>query len=249
MPALLDSLWQRPDIKLCVHCGVGHPDGIKIEQRANNFDYVRLDNQSAAPADGKCDPAGPATLETCINLPMVLRRLQQRFGTASGGPDDITITASTDAGRYLCEFTYYYSLHLFRAPVVFVHVPPFSATFTMELLRSRLVGILEAVQEVIAAPLPGLLRPKVPCPPRLAALLSLSAHLSICRFMCLSICLSVSLSLSVGLSCPFVFLLLLPPSLTIAPTVTLHQTTAARLLFLSRSLFVCPGHPLTGRWA
>lgn len=47
---LVPSLWQRfPNVKLCIHCGVGQPETIKIEELARNSCYEKSDNTSQAP--------------------------------------------------------------------------------------------------------------------------------------------------------------------------------------------------------
>ena len=52
---------------------------------------------------------------------------------------------SEDAGRYLCDFIYYKSLHMNKCPVVFVHVPPLNEPYSGEELGHALRDILEAL--------------------------------------------------------------------------------------------------------
>ena len=48
-----------------------------------------------------------------------------------GGASAPRVSISTDAGLYLCEFTYYRSMHA-QVPAVFVHVPPTSESYDAE---------------------------------------------------------------------------------------------------------------------
>ena len=53
-----------------------------------------------------------------MDIPSVLAKVQ----AAEPGSN---VTASSDAGLYLCEYTYYFSLHSNPAPTLFIHIPPF----------------------------------------------------------------------------------------------------------------------------
>lgn len=126
-----------------------------MEQRAANREYTRLDNLKCAPLDGQCVAGAPEVLETPINLNLVLARVHDRLG----GTEHVSL--SEVAGRYLCEFTYFHSLQRFAAPVLFVHVPPYTDAAPHAVLRERLMTILECVQEQVATPAAGLLVPRV----------------------------------------------------------------------------------------
>eukprot|EP00047_Mylnosiga_fluctuans_P021166 m.101305 g.101305 ORF g.101305 m.101305 type:complete len:350 (-) comp8784_c0_seq5:132-1181(-) len=155
IPGLLDGLWKWPGVVLCVHCGVGLEGSIRIERYAHNGTYTRLDNLQAAPQSGKCVDALGAdlTLTSSVNVQKLVAEL----------PEADQIRVSEDAGHYLCEFTYFYSLHLHIAPTIFVHVPPLdnAAGNTLESLRARVVRIIDTAMRVIADKKPGLLRPQV----------------------------------------------------------------------------------------
>lgn len=152
VPSILASLWKKYDVKLCVHCGVGLTGPVRIEKRAHNFSYERLDNKKSAPFDGACVQGAARVLETSVNIKMLIESLPET---------PIDIVESTDAGRYLCEFTYFFSLHLFRAPVLFVHVPPFSEEVTLDSLSKCISAVLLGAQSTLSLRLPGLLRPQV----------------------------------------------------------------------------------------
>jgi hypothetical protein len=51
--------------------------------------------------------------------------------------------------RYLCEYTYYRSMHVLGVPAIFVHVPPVDSPYDMaELLTAMKHVIARAVEEV-----------------------------------------------------------------------------------------------------
>lgn len=70
--------------------------------------------------------------------------------------DWTNVEISQDAGRYLCEFIFYRSLYectlrKLDTPVLFIHVPPPSPTYTKEQIRETLQCLVHGlcVQSVI----------------------------------------------------------------------------------------------------
>ena len=160
---LLPQLWAgHTDAALCIHCGVGAPGAVKLETRARNGPYVRLDNAAAAPSDATCCAGAAAQITTTLDV--------QRILDAALAADAGThIAASSDAGLFLCEFAYFGSLALGRAPVLFVHVPPLGSPYSLDALRLIVHRIIAAAVAQIRPPAPP--RPKVPVPdhaPRLS---------------------------------------------------------------------------------
>lgn len=47
--------------------------------------------------------------------------------------------------RYLCEYTYYKSLHVNKGKTVFVHVPPLEKPYTAEELTEGLAEIIKCL--------------------------------------------------------------------------------------------------------
>ncbi|KAJ2814774.1 hypothetical protein FBU31_007170 [Coemansia sp. 'formosensis'] len=114
---------------LVIHCGAGLDGKLEIEQLAHRTGYIKPGN------DGEGDvPVGnrvpnystPDELWTSVDVDGLIDTLAAK-GWAH-------VEASQDAGRYLCEFTYYTSLaeaqtmypdRQLRPPkTLFVHVPP-----------------------------------------------------------------------------------------------------------------------------
>ena len=57
----------------------------------------------------RCVSGGPHCIETTFDLKKVLEKVSAR-------QTDVQFAVSTDAGRYLCDFVYYTSLHADCAP-------------------------------------------------------------------------------------------------------------------------------------
>lgn len=144
-PVAALKLWDsRNDVLLCIHCGVGLPGKIRLEMRAHNTRYVRLDNNNTFPPTRTCVAGAPDYLDTRVNLEAVLEELRGRL------PDsDELVELSINAGRFLCEFTYFFSMQLGRAPVLFVHVPPLSESVSLADLVVRLRTIIGSTLAVL----------------------------------------------------------------------------------------------------
>ena len=66
-------------------------------------------------------------------------------------PDSLAklVTSSADAGRYLCDFVYFKSLHSSKGRALFVHVPDLDRPYSKEQLASSLVTILKLLLKQI----------------------------------------------------------------------------------------------------
>jgi pyroglutamyl-peptidase len=108
----------RPDA--IVHCGVASSaSGFRIETRAVNEASQAADCDGCLPGGRYVRRGGPPVLASTLPTGPIFRRLRQ-----AGVP----VSLSRDAGRYLCNATFYNSLLLARSlpqrPLVgFVHIP------------------------------------------------------------------------------------------------------------------------------
>jgi pyroglutamyl-peptidase len=59
----------------------------------------------------------------------------------------VDLNVSEDAGRYLCDFTYYLSLSLHQGPVAFVHVPELDKQYSCAELAAALHLIILSMIE------------------------------------------------------------------------------------------------------
>jgi len=106
-----------------IHLGVAADSRkIRLECRGVNVADFRLPDVRGCRASGEpvVDGAVPM-LYTSLRLPEIMGELRDC---------GVDCEISTDAGRYLCNYIYFSSLHGARPdgiPVLFVHVPPFEA--------------------------------------------------------------------------------------------------------------------------
>ena len=87
-----------------------------------------------------CVPDGVDYLQTEFDVPKIVEKV-------SGRQKDVDFVISFDAGRYLCDFIYYTSLHLNMTPVLFVHVTNLENPYTVHQLAKALKNIIEVILE------------------------------------------------------------------------------------------------------
>ncbi|XP_075466939.1 pyroglutamyl-peptidase 1 isoform X2 [Ascaphus truei] len=115
---------------------------VTLEKCGHNVGYKGLDNCQFCPDTQCCVEGGPECLDSIIDMDVVCKRV-----TAAGL--DVLFTVSTDAGRYLCDFTYYTSLHQSRGKSVFIHVPPLGKPYTGEQLGKAVKAIIEVILDML----------------------------------------------------------------------------------------------------
>ncbi|KAM3604869.1 uncharacterized protein V6R79_017271 [Siganus canaliculatus] len=135
---LLPSLWDEHRPELVVHVGVsGIATTVTLEQCGHNKGYKRLDNCSFRPASQCCLEDGPDCISSVLDMDRVCSGVN---GSGLG----VTLSVSKDAGRYLCDYTYYTSLHLGRGRCAFIHVPPLGKPYSsQDLGRALQAAVLE----------------------------------------------------------------------------------------------------------
>ncbi|KAJ8408371.1 hypothetical protein AAFF_G00257850 [Aldrovandia affinis] len=115
--SLVPSLWKQYHPQLVVHVGLsGMATTVTLEKCGRNHGYKGLDNCSFCPDTQCCVDGGPDCIDSVIDMDSVCKRV-----TAAGL--GVAVSVSKDAGRYLCDYTYYTSLYLSRGRSAFVHVP------------------------------------------------------------------------------------------------------------------------------
>jgi len=138
----LERIYDETSPILCIHVGVSPYSIVKIEKFGKNFGYFGPDVDGKVPCNGICKEKGPMAIESSINLKQVCEKL------ADKDIKGVKVGISEDAGRYLCDFIYYNSLHLGRCPVVFVHVPPLNDPYSSDQLGQTLLHLVDVlVQE------------------------------------------------------------------------------------------------------
>lgn len=140
---LLPSMWKEHQPQLVVHVGVsGLAKKVTLEQCGHNKGYKRLDNCNFCPASSCCMESGPDCISSVLDMETVCKRVRE-----SG--IDVAVTVSKDAGRYLCDYTYYTSLYLGQGRSAFIHVPPLGKPYSSQDLGRALQAI---VQEMMKLP-------------------------------------------------------------------------------------------------
>ena len=134
IPKLLKELTPR----LCIHVGVSPYKTVVMEKFGRNSQYIMEDIHGKTPEQYHCVASGPDCLETKFDLTTVLEKVAKC-------QTDVQFAISSDAGRYLCDYIYYTSLHANCAPVVFVHVPELGAPYTVHQLATALKNIIEVL--------------------------------------------------------------------------------------------------------
>ncbi|XP_055796711.1 pyroglutamyl-peptidase 1-like [Salvelinus fontinalis] len=134
--SLVPSLWKQYHPQLVVHVGVsGMATTVTLEKCGRNHGYKGLDNSRFCPHSHCCIEGGPDYIDSVIDMELVCKRV-----TTSGL--GVAVSVSKDAGRYLCDFTYYTSLYLSHGRSAFVHVPPIAKPYSGEDLGRALQAII-----------------------------------------------------------------------------------------------------------
>ncbi|NP_001018362.1 pyroglutamyl-peptidase 1 [Danio rerio] len=138
---LLPSLWKDHLPQLVVHVGVsGMATTVTLEQCGHNQGYMRMDNCMFCPVSRCCVDGGPDCIHSVIDMDMVCKRVN------SSGLG-VSVSVSKDAGRYLCDYTYYMSLFVGEGRSAFVHVPPLDKPYSAEDLARALRAIIREMLE------------------------------------------------------------------------------------------------------
>ncbi|KAI4059563.1 LOW QUALITY PROTEIN: pyroglutamyl-peptidase I like, partial [Homo sapiens] len=102
---------------------------IILEQSGKNQGYRDADIRSFWPEGGVCLPGSPDVLESGVCMKAVCKRV---------AVEGVDVIFSRDAGRYVCDYTYYLSLHHGKGCVALIHVPPLSRGLPASLLGRAL---------------------------------------------------------------------------------------------------------------
>ncbi|NP_001399058.1 pyroglutamyl-peptidase 1-like protein isoform 3 [Homo sapiens] len=104
---------------------------IILEQSGKNQGYRDADIRSFWPEGGVCLPGSPDVLESGVCMKAVCKRV---------AVEGVDVIFSRDAGRYVCDYTYYLSLHHGKGCAALIHVPPLSRGLPASLLGRALRG-------------------------------------------------------------------------------------------------------------
>nr|XP_056721758.1 pyroglutamyl-peptidase 1-like protein [Euleptes europaea] len=132
---LVCEIWATRQPHLVVHVGLAPASKatLVLEQCGKNRGYKERDLCGFLPEDGCCVSEGPERIESKINMKRIWRNL-----LAEG----LDAVFSRDAGRYVCDYTYYTSLYYGNGKAAFIHVPPLSKWVTAEFLGRALQTVI-----------------------------------------------------------------------------------------------------------
>ncbi|KAJ8248806.1 hypothetical protein GJAV_G00227960 [Gymnothorax javanicus] len=137
----VSRIWKTVKPKFIVHLGIATGlTAITLEQSGKNHGYKDRDVCGSCPVGNVCVAGGPDRLDSIIDMKSLTRRLK-----AMG----LDVIYSRDAGRYLCDFVYYCSLHSGNGRAVFIHLPTKGKIASLE----RLVPLLQVVVMMILSQL------------------------------------------------------------------------------------------------
>ncbi|XP_074693509.1 LOW QUALITY PROTEIN: pyroglutamyl-peptidase 1-like protein [Strix aluco] len=129
------KIWTTLHPLLTVHVGLASSAKalIILEQCGKNKGYQEMDACGLHPEGGCCMLDGPEKIESTINMKSLWKNISV---------EGIDIIFSRDAGRYICDYTYYTSLYYGNGRAAFIHVPPLSKSVTAEFLGKALQTII-----------------------------------------------------------------------------------------------------------
>uniref|UniRef100_A0A8C2M286 Pyroglutamyl-peptidase I-like n=1 Tax=Cricetulus griseus TaxID=10029 RepID=A0A8C2M286_CRIGR len=135
----LTTIWEDFQPQLVVHVGMDtSTKAIFLEQCGKNRSYRDTDIRGFQPEGGVCLPGGPEVMLSVISMKEVCRRVSV---------EDVEVAFSRDAGRYVCDYTYYLSLYLGNGHAALLHVPPLTNWLPASLLGKALQVIIQEMLE------------------------------------------------------------------------------------------------------
>ncbi|KAH9519099.1 Pyroglutamyl-peptidase 1 [Bulinus truncatus] len=138
---IIPELWKKYNPVLMVHVGVsGVATELTLEQRAHNDGYTRDDVQGMIPHTQRCVD------DFCENVIVSGIDMNQVCVAVNSTQHKVTSVVSQDPGRYLCDFTYFQSLHINKSCTAFIHVPPLDKYPASELAQGLQLEIRRKIQ-------------------------------------------------------------------------------------------------------
>ncbi|XP_002153799.4 pyroglutamyl-peptidase 1 isoform X1 [Hydra vulgaris] len=131
------QLWNEVNPDLVIHVGISSYEKgvVHLETCAHSSGYIREDINGCCPKiAGNIECSEDVCLETTIDVDCIVNNLSDSFPV---------VCKSNNAGRYLCEFIYYTSLNMHRAPTLFIHIPTLDEDVTLEKIVSTLINIVQ----------------------------------------------------------------------------------------------------------
>ncbi|XP_066096480.1 LOW QUALITY PROTEIN: pyroglutamyl-peptidase 1-like protein [Saccopteryx bilineata] len=140
----ITRIWEDLQPQLTVHVGLdAAARAVVLEQRGRNLGYRETDVRGFRPEGSVAVPDGPEVIESRVDMKALSRRVVV---------DGVEVTFSRDAGRYVCDYTYYLSLYHGHGCAALIHVPPLSPRLPASLLGRALQVIIQEMLEDVRRP-------------------------------------------------------------------------------------------------
>lgn len=135
--------WLRHSPDFILHVGVSHlAEKLTLESQANNTGYDKPDVTSSFPPSNCCVPGcDQVKLSTCLDLQELTHQV-----SLQAREQGLEAEVSEDAGKYLCDFVYFKSLHATGGKSLFVHVPMIGKPYTVDQMT---VGLKLVIKNII----------------------------------------------------------------------------------------------------
>ncbi|XP_048023745.1 pyroglutamyl-peptidase 1 isoform X2 [Megalobrama amblycephala] len=134
---VLDHILQTVTPKVVIHLGIAPgAKGITLEQTGKNHCYKDRDVSGLCPVHHCCIEGGPERLDSVIDMRSLSKHLKNM---------GLDVIYSRDAGRYLCDFVYYYSLYHGQGRAALIHVPASGSLASPERVVPQLQTIIHAL--------------------------------------------------------------------------------------------------------
>ncbi|GAB1605015.1 pyroglutamyl-peptidase 1-like [Argonauta hians] len=138
----IPMLWSEFKPVLVIHVGVsGIASTLTLEQVAHNEGYDQNDIDDYHPESNNCVDGADETISSEINMQLICDGVNNS--------NRFTAVVSEDAGRYLCDYSYFTSLHIDRTRCAFIHVPTLDKGYSsQELAEGVRMAILLMLEQI-----------------------------------------------------------------------------------------------------
>ncbi|XP_028814249.1 pyroglutamyl-peptidase 1 isoform X2 [Denticeps clupeoides] len=134
---VLADLWEKVHPKFAVHLGIAAGcRSVTLEQTGKNHGYRDRDACGQCPANHCCVEGASSKLDSIIDMRTLTKQLKGM---------GLDVIYSRDAGRYLCDFVYYHSLHRGNGRAALIHVPASGGLASPDRLVPLLRTIIQAM--------------------------------------------------------------------------------------------------------
>uniref|UniRef100_T1JJ94 Pyroglutamyl-peptidase I n=1 Tax=Strigamia maritima TaxID=126957 RepID=T1JJ94_STRMM len=140
----IPELWKKYKPKLVVHCGVSSiAHYLTLEQRGHRQGYISQDESGKTPRQEMC----LCSDKDCIESGLEMSKVCEAVNSSDCG---VIAVVSQDAGRFLCDYTYFSSLSIDSSRTAFIHVPtidkPYTAQQLAQAIRIATLCMLEQLE-------------------------------------------------------------------------------------------------------